>query len=155
MQLFVPGPKRIVPLGHALRRDSRDTPQNGDPRLPQHVLHHRFAQPRRVIVEMQMVRLLVVAKTLQSVRIGEIAQGAKVLSAERILQLVCNRHECHKARIIPAQRSVERHSVRDRVPPGSACATGEKSSGCREYLERNEKARLEADLEDRFTAFEK
>jgi adenosine deaminase len=35
------------------------------------------------------------------------------------------------------------------------CAAGEKSSGCREYLERNEKARLEADLEDRFAAFEK
>ena len=39
------------------------------------------------------------------------------------------------------------------VTPG--CAAGEKSSGCKEYLEENEKARLEADLEDRFAAFEK
>lgn len=36
-----------------------------------------------------------------------------------------------------------------------ACAAGRSSGGCREYLARNEKARLEADLEDRFVEFEK
>lgn len=35
------------------------------------------------------------------------------------------------------------------------CATGLKTSGCREYLDHNEKAGLEADLEDRFATFEK
>jgi adenosine deaminase len=36
-----------------------------------------------------------------------------------------------------------------------ACAIGKKTAGCREYLEKNEKARLEADLEERFAAFER
>lgn len=35
------------------------------------------------------------------------------------------------------------------------CAGGARTSGCREYLDKNEKARLQADLEDRFAAFEK
>jgi adenosine deaminase len=35
------------------------------------------------------------------------------------------------------------------------CVTGKKTAGCREYLEKNEKARLEADLEERFAAFER
>jgi adenosine deaminase len=37
----------------------------------------------------------------------------------------------------------------------AACAAGRHSDICREYLEKNDKARLEADLEDRFSAFEK
>ena len=35
-----------------------------------------------------------------------------------------------------------------------ACASGRKTAACRAYLEKNEKARLGADLEDRFAAFE-
>jgi adenosine deaminase len=35
------------------------------------------------------------------------------------------------------------------------CAGGEKTVTCRDYLEKNDKARLGADLEDRFAAFEK
>ena len=38
--------------------------------------------------------------------------------------------------------------------PVSACAAGRKSAACADYLGKNEKARLEADLEDRFAAFE-
>jgi adenosine deaminase len=37
----------------------------------------------------------------------------------------------------------------------TACATGRKTKGCRDYLEKNNKASLEADLEDRFAAFER
>ncbi len=36
-----------------------------------------------------------------------------------------------------------------------ACAAGRKTAACREYLEKNGKARLEAELEDRFAAFER
>ncbi len=35
------------------------------------------------------------------------------------------------------------------------CAAGRKITACRAYLEKNDKARLEADLEDRFAAFER
>lgn len=35
------------------------------------------------------------------------------------------------------------------------CAAGVKSASCRDYLEKNDKARLEADLEERFAAFER
>jgi len=35
-----------------------------------------------------------------------------------------------------------------------ACASGRKTAACGAYLEKNEKARLGADLEDRFAAFE-
>jgi adenosine deaminase len=37
----------------------------------------------------------------------------------------------------------------------AACASGRSSSICREYLDKNDKARLEADLEDRFAVFER
>ena len=36
-----------------------------------------------------------------------------------------------------------------------ACAAGRKSADCRAYLEKNDKARLGADLEERFAAFER
>ncbi len=35
------------------------------------------------------------------------------------------------------------------------CVTGKQSSTCREFLQKNEKARLEADLEERFGEFER
>jgi adenosine deaminase len=37
----------------------------------------------------------------------------------------------------------------------SSCSAGRRTQACRDYLEKNEKARLEADLEDRFSVFEK
>ena len=37
----------------------------------------------------------------------------------------------------------------------AACAAGRRTRSCREYLDRNEKARLGADLEERFAAFER
>jgi adenosine deaminase len=37
----------------------------------------------------------------------------------------------------------------------TACATGRKSVACVDFLSKNEKARLEADLEDRFLEFER
>jgi adenosine deaminase len=37
----------------------------------------------------------------------------------------------------------------------AACASGKQTVGCRGYLEKNEKARIEADLEERFAAFER
>ena len=41
------------------------------------------------------------------------------------------------------------------LEPAAPCAGGDKSAACRDYLEKNDKARLGADLEDRFAAFEK
>jgi adenosine deaminase len=38
------------------------------------------------------------------------------------------------------------------APP---CISGKQTPTCREYLEKNEKARLEVDLEERFAAFER
>ena len=39
--------------------------------------------------------------------------------------------------------------------PVAACSAGTKSAACKTFLDQNEKARLEADLETRFVAFEK
>jgi len=36
-----------------------------------------------------------------------------------------------------------------------SCAAGRETKQCRQYLEQNDKARIEADLETRFAAFEK
>jgi adenosine deaminase len=41
------------------------------------------------------------------------------------------------------------------LAPAAPCAGGEKTAACRDYLEKNDKARLGADLEERFAAFEK
>ncbi len=37
----------------------------------------------------------------------------------------------------------------------AACASGGKTAACTAYLDKNEKARLGSDLEDRFAAFER
>jgi adenosine deaminase len=37
----------------------------------------------------------------------------------------------------------------------AACVSGNRTPGCRDYLEKNAKARLEADLEERFAIFER
>lgn len=42
----------------------------------------------------------------------------------------------------------------DYAAPVRACASGEHTSACSEFLRSSEKARLEADLEERFAAFE-
>ena len=39
--------------------------------------------------------------------------------------------------------------------PVAPCATGRKTNACQSYLEKNEKARLAADLEERFSTFER
>ena len=39
--------------------------------------------------------------------------------------------------------------------PAPACSAGKRTAACRDYLGANEKASLEAELEDRFTAFER
>jgi adenosine deaminase len=39
--------------------------------------------------------------------------------------------------------------------PVGACSSGRKSATCQSYLEKNEKARLGADLEERFSTFER
>jgi adenosine deaminase len=39
--------------------------------------------------------------------------------------------------------------------PVAACAAGKQSPACKDFLNKNEKARLEADLEERFADFEK
>jgi adenosine deaminase len=41
------------------------------------------------------------------------------------------------------------------LSPAAPCAVGMKTAACRDYLEKNDKARLGADLEERFAAFEK
>ena len=41
------------------------------------------------------------------------------------------------------------------IAPVAACAAGRQTQACKQYLRENEKARLEADLEDRFAEFER
>ena len=38
---------------------------------------------------------------------------------------------------------------------GTACSAGKQTKGCHDYLDKNEKARLGVDLEERFAAFER
>ena len=46
-------------------------------------------------------------------------------------------------------------SDRRYLAPAAPCAASARAPACRDYLEKNDKARLGADLEDRFAAFEK
>jgi hypothetical protein len=76
--------------------------QNRDFRLAQNMLDHGLTQPRRVIVKMQMICLLVEPKALQTIGVGKLPESAKLLRPERLLQLIGDSHECH-AGIIPAK----------------------------------------------------
>jgi hypothetical protein len=53
---------------------------------------------------------------------------------------------------VPGASFWKDHNYRLPVP---ACTAGTKTSGCQELLKNNEKARLQADLEDRFVKFER
>ena len=68
----------------------------------------------------------------------------------------------------PELKRIVRNSIEYSFAPGVAywkddaytavvaeCAAARRSAPCREYLRRNDKAKLSADLEDRFAAFEK
>src|SRR5271167_4792467 len=56
--------------------------------LAQDVLDHVFAQARRVVVEMQQIRFLVEAEPLQPIGVRKLAEGAKLLGLQAILQFV-------------------------------------------------------------------
>ena len=61
----------------------------------QDVLDDRFSQPRRVVIEMQMIGFFVEAKALQPIRVGKIPESAKLFRFQRLLEFVGYGHECH------------------------------------------------------------
>jgi hypothetical protein len=73
----------------------RNPAQNGDSRITQDMLDHDFLQPRGVVIEMEMIRLLVVAESLQSVGVGEFPERPEIVRLEPVLQFVAYGHECH------------------------------------------------------------
>ena len=69
--------------------------------LAKRVNHLRVAQARGVVFERQLLLRIVQPKASQAVGIGEFAEAAQLLIAERGLQFIDSFHECH-AGIIPA-----------------------------------------------------
>ena len=66
--------------------------QNGDSCLAQNALDHVVCQTRRVVVKVEEIFFLVIAKFLKTVGVGEFAQRAKVLRLEPFLQFVGSSH---------------------------------------------------------------
>ena len=72
-----------------------DAPKNRDARFAQNVFNDAFAEARSVIVKVKQVRLFVKAELLQAVCIRKLAERAKLVGLEPVLQFVRNGHECH------------------------------------------------------------
>jgi hypothetical protein len=66
--------------------------QNGDSGLAQNALDHVVCQARCVVVKMEEIFFLVIAKFLKTVSVRELAQRAKVLGLESFLQFVGSGH---------------------------------------------------------------
>jgi hypothetical protein len=66
--------------------------QNGDSCLAQNTLDHVVCQTRCVVIKMEEIFFLVIAKFLKTVSVGELAQRAKVLRLEPFLQFVGSSH---------------------------------------------------------------
>ena len=79
-----------------MRSGLGNPPQNGDSRIAQDVLDHDLLQARGVVIEVEMIRLLVVAESLQSVGVGEFPERPEIVRLEPVLQFVAYGHECHE-----------------------------------------------------------
>jgi len=69
--------------------------------LAEGVGYLRFAEARRVVLERQLLLGVVETKAAQAVSVGEFAESAQLLVAQRRLQFVSHFHKCHRG-IIPA-----------------------------------------------------
>src|SRR5271168_2457535 len=79
--------------GHFL--SGRELAQYRNSCISQDMLDDGFFQARGVVVEVKVVRLFVEAILLEAVGVGEAAEGAKIVGAERVLKFVGNGHERH------------------------------------------------------------
>ena len=68
---------------------------DGDFGLAEGVGDLRFAEARSVVFEGQLFSRIVEAKAAQAVSVGEFAEPAQLIVAQRGLQFVSNFHECH------------------------------------------------------------
>jgi hypothetical protein len=84
----------------------RNPAQHWDTCFAQDVLDDIFAQPRRVVVKMQMVGFLVEAELLQAIRVRKAAESAELLRLQFILELVRDRHERHAGIIAKARPGI-------------------------------------------------
>ncbi len=66
--------------------------QNGDSCLAQNTLDHVVGQARCVVVKMEEIFFLVIAEFLKAVSVGELAERAKMLRLESLLQFVGGSH---------------------------------------------------------------
>jgi len=69
--------------------------KHGNSSFAQNMFDYGFAQPRRIVVKLQVVRFLIEAEFVQSVGIREAAEGAKLLGLQLILKLIGHGHEGH------------------------------------------------------------
>lgn len=73
-----------------------DPAGDDDPSLAENVRDLRVAEARSVVFEGEVIVLLVNTKAPQAVGVGEFAETAKLLEAERRLEFVGDFEECHK-----------------------------------------------------------
>lgn len=85
----------------ALSAASVDFAGDSDFGLAEGVGHLCFAQPGSVVFEGELLFRVVQAKAAQAVGVGEFAELAELLLAQRRLQFIGHFDECH-AGIIPA-----------------------------------------------------
>jgi hypothetical protein len=64
-------------------------------RAAKHALDNRVAKARRVVVKMEMVRLLVEIEAVDAVGVGKLSERAELLWRKTILQFVGSGHQCH------------------------------------------------------------
>ena len=80
---------------------SVEAPGDGDAGLAEGVGHLGFAEARCVVFEGQLLPRIVQAKAAEAVSVGEFAEPAQLVVAQKGLQFVSHFDECHGG-IIPA-----------------------------------------------------
>ena len=80
---------------------SVEAPRDGDAGMAEGVGHLGFAETRSVVFEGQLLPRIVETEPAQAVSVGEFAEPAQLVVAQRGLQFVSHFDECHGG-IIPA-----------------------------------------------------
>jgi len=75
-----------------------DLAGDGDAGLAENVRDLGFAQARSVVLEGEMVLLLIDTEAAEAIGVGEFAEAAQLLEAQRGLQFVGDFEECHRGK---------------------------------------------------------
>ena len=80
---------------HGEEKVSVEAAGDGDARLTEGMGDLRFAEARSVVFEGELLSRIIEAEAAEAISVGELAEPAQLVVAQRGLQLISHFDECH------------------------------------------------------------